>query len=103
MRLVSEVTTLLRHSATCNSVPGDFMETTMGKLSRQMGKCGVLASVMPMFAWRSASAFHSFIVQQKKSAKAFHCVKAINAVVALLSPSFVHRNNGKTKENASFA
>jgi hypothetical protein len=24
-------------------------------------------------------------------------------VVALLSPSFVHRNNGKTKENASFA
>jgi len=68
--------------------------------------CCVLASVIPMFAWRSASAFHSFIQKQErgKISRAlsstiesnasflllfsFNLMKATVAVVACLTKAY---------------
>jgi len=48
--------------------------------------CCVLASVIPMFAWRSASAFHSFIQKQErgKISRALSSTTETNASFLLL-------------------
>ena len=89
-----------------SSVASDFYENKKRKLELRDDVCFVLSSLIPMFAWRSASAFHSFVQKQErgKISRAlcstietnasflllfsFNLMKATVAVVACLTKAY---------------
>ena len=88
-----------------SSEASDFYENKKRKLELRDDVCFVLSSLIPMFAWRSASAFHSFIQKQERAISralsstietnasflllfSFNLMKATVAVVACLTKAY---------------